>query len=145
MTEQKRPPLVILGLDVGDPEDIRRWVREGYLPTIGAIMGRGCWGRVGGPEMMSEQGLWFSMFNGVSRGKHGYYYFRQLKPGTYDLEQFTGLDTTEKPFWAYLNESAAKVAQIDVPDACPVPSGATARGRRARSARRRRSSPRRRA
>lgn len=114
-------PLVLLGLDVGDPDEIERWAREGYLPTIASIMNKGCWARIGGPEMLSEQGLWFAMFNGVSRGKHGYYYFRQLKPGTYDLENFNGLNTGEQPFWSHLKDSGKRVAQIDVPDACPIP------------------------
>jgi predicted AlkP superfamily phosphohydrolase/phosphomutase len=117
----KRTPLVILGLDVGDPYDIQKWASQGYLPTIAGIMAKGSWGRIAGPEMCSEQGLWFAMFNGVSRGKHGYYYFRQLTPGTYNLEEFTGLSTQEKPFWAHLADSKVKVAQLDVPDACPVP------------------------
>ena len=117
----KTPPLVLLGLDVGDPDEIERWAREGYLPTIASIMNKGCWARIVGPEMLSEQGLWFAMFNGVSKAKHGYYYFRQLKPGTYDLEAFHGLHTAEQPFWSYLRNSGKQVAQIDVPDACPVP------------------------
>jgi predicted AlkP superfamily phosphohydrolase/phosphomutase len=84
-------------------------------------MKKGCWGRLSGPEMFSEQGLWFALFNGIPRSRHGYYYFRQLKPGTYDIEQFSGLSTQEQPFWAFLGSSGIKFAQIDVPDACPVP------------------------
>src|ERR1051326_8911189 len=101
----KAPPLVLLGLDVGDPDEIERWARQGYLPTSASIMNKGCWARIAGPEMLSEQGLWFALFNGVSRAKHGYYYFRQLKPGTYDLEKFNGLNTGAKPFWSHLTKS----------------------------------------
>src|SRR5579863_9738628 len=111
MAQEKGPPLIILGLDVGDPQDIQNWSRAGYLPNITAVMQKGCWGRIAGPEMCSEQGLWFGMFNGVSRGTHGYYYFRQLKPGTYDLQSFSGLCTQEKPFWADLLPSRKKAAQ----------------------------------
>jgi len=118
---EKTSPLVLLGLDVGDPDEIERWARQGYLPTIASIMNKGCWARITGPEMLSEQGLWFAMFNGVSKAKHGYYYFQQLKPGTYDLEKFTGLNTQEQPFWSQLKGSGKRVAQIDVPDACPIP------------------------
>ncbi len=121
MQSRKPSPLVILGMDVGDPHAIQTWVRQGYLPTVASVMEKGCWARIGGPEMFTEQGLWFSMFNGVPRARHGYYYFRQLKPGTYDLELFSGSSTKEKPFWGYLGASKIKVAQIDVPDACPAP------------------------
>jgi predicted AlkP superfamily phosphohydrolase/phosphomutase len=115
------PPLVILGLDVGDPDAIQRWVREGYLPAIASIMERGCWGRTAGIELVSEQGIWFTMFNGISRGRHGYYFIRQLKPGSYELELFQGRDTTVLPFWARFRGRDTRVAVIDVPDSYLLP------------------------
>ncbi len=84
-------------------------------------MERGCWGRTGGPELISEHGAWVSLFSGISRGQHGYYYFRQLKPGTYDLETVTGLDVDAPPFWSWLRGREKTVAIIDVPDSRPLP------------------------
>src|SRR5262249_46129558 len=63
------------------------------------------------------QGIWFTLFNGRSRGRHGYYYIRQLKPGTYDLELFQGRDTGVLPFWERFRGRDTRVAVIDVPDA----------------------------
>ena len=114
------PPLVILGLDAGDPDFIVRWAQEGYLPTIASIMDRGCWAKTSGPELISEQGVWVSLFSGISRNQHGYYYLRQLKSGTYDVEPTTGLDAQALPFWADLARRDKKVAIIDVPDVYPV-------------------------
>ncbi len=119
-TVMSTPPLVILGLDAGDPSFIQRWAQEGYLPMIASIMERGCWGRTGGPELISEHGAWVSLFSGISRSQHGYYYFRQLKPGTYDLETVTGLDIEAPPFWSYLCGRDKKIAVIDVPDSQPL-------------------------
>src|SRR5687767_7469635 len=113
-------PLVILGIDAGDPGFIRRWAETGHLPTIASIMQRGCWGTTGGPELISEHGVWVSLFSGISRGRHGYYYFRQLKPGTYDLNSVTGLDVDAPPFWSYLVGRGHRVAIIDVPDSRPI-------------------------
>jgi hypothetical protein len=48
----KHSPLVILGIDAGDPVFIQRWGQEGYLPTIASILERGCWARTGGPELV---------------------------------------------------------------------------------------------
>jgi predicted AlkP superfamily phosphohydrolase/phosphomutase len=121
VTDSKTPPLIILGLDAGDPGFIRRWAQAGYLPTIASVMERGCWGRTGGPELVSEHGAWVSLFSGISRGQHGYYYFRQLKPGTYDLEAVTGLDVDALPFWSYLRGRDKRVAIFDVPDSRPLP------------------------
>lgn len=118
--DTKASPLVILGLDAGDPRFIQRWAQEGYLPTIASTMKRGCWGQTAGPELITEHGVWVSLFSGVSRSRHGYYFLRQLKPGTYDLQTVTGLDADAQPFWFHLRGQDKKVAIIDVPDAFPL-------------------------
>lgn len=82
MTLNSSIPLWIFGLDTGDVEMIRDWVRQGHLPAIGSLLGRGCWAVVSGPEMVAEYGAALTLFSGVSRADHGYYYMRQLQPGT---------------------------------------------------------------
>ena len=78
-------PLILLGMEIGDVEAITAWAREGHLPTIASILRRGCWGRIAGPERVCEHGTALSLFSGRSCAQHGHYYFRQLKPGTYQL------------------------------------------------------------
>lgn len=109
-------PLVILGIDAGDADFIQRWTQEGYLPTIASLMERGCWGRICGPELISTQGAWLSFFSGVSPCEHGYYYNRQLKPGTYDFQRVSARDARALPFWSHLRGGSKKVAIIDAPD-----------------------------
>lgn len=121
MSTPGNAPLIILGFDTGDPEFIQRWAQEGHLPTIASIMERGCWGRTGGPELVSEHGAWMSLFSGLSRGQHGYYYYRQLVPGTYDLKETAGPDTDAPPFWTHLRGRHKHVATIDIPDTNPIP------------------------
>ena len=114
-------PLVVFGFDAGDPGLLHRWGMDGTLPTLGAIMERGCWGRTAGPEMFCEHGMWVSLMSGVSRSKHGYHYFRQLVPGTYDLAPARGRFLDVEPFWRRLDGNK-RVAVIDVPDiAAPKP------------------------
>jgi predicted AlkP superfamily phosphohydrolase/phosphomutase len=114
-------PLVILGIDAGDPELIMRWASDGTLPNIGSIVRRGCFGKTAGPEMVSEHGAWVSLMSGVSRAEHGYYYFRQLKPRSYDLAPARGRELGVEPFWTRL-PAEKRIAVIDVPDfAAPRP------------------------
>lgn len=113
-------PLVILGIEAGDAGFIQRWIQEGYLPTIASLIQRGCWGRIEGPELISTQGTWLSFFSGVSRSQHGYYYNRQLKPGTYDLQAVTARDAQALPFWVHLRGGSKAVAVIDALEAYPV-------------------------
>ncbi len=120
MTIHTKPsPLVILGFDTGDPGFIQGWAKEGYLPTVASIMERGWWARTAGAELISEHGVWASLLSGISRNEHGYYYFRQLKPGTYDLEAVCGSDINAPPFWSQIK--GKKAAIIDVPDTLPIP------------------------
>ncbi|HVT89444.1 MAG TPA: hypothetical protein VHD56_11370 [Tepidisphaeraceae bacterium] len=112
--------LIILGIDAGDPELIQQFIAEGYLPAIRSIMERGWHARTGGPELFAEHGVWASIFSGQTRDQMGYYYFRQLKPGTYDIVPVSGMDITAPPFWKAMAGGNLKAAIIDVPDAYPV-------------------------
>lgn len=109
-------PLVVLLLDTGDGEAIEKWTREGYLPTIASIMKGGCWGRTGGAEMICEYGVGLTLFSGISRAEHGYFYMRQLKPRTYELESVEPSNVNAPPFWSYLRGREKKVFVVDVPD-----------------------------
>ncbi|MEM9502527.1 MAG: alkaline phosphatase family protein [Cyanobacteria bacterium P01_E01_bin.43] len=116
----KPNPLVILGIDAGDPNLIQRWVEAGDLPNISALMQRGCWGRVTGPELVFEDGVWVNLFSGTSAGDHGYHYYRQLqKPGSYELYPCWGPDFNSPAFWTYLQGTDKRVALMDVPEVLP--------------------------
>ncbi len=115
-TDIKSPPLLTIGIDAGDPVFIEEWADQGHLPNIASIMKNGFWGRTSGPELITEHGVWISLLSGISRGRHGYHYFRQLKPGTYELEPVTGMDIDAIPFWAHLIGKNKKSLIIDAAD-----------------------------
>ena len=114
-------PRVVFGFDAGDPRFLRQWGADGTLPTVGSILERGCWARTSGPEMFCEHGMWVSLVSGESRAKHGYHYFRQLVPRTYDLAPARGRFLDVQPFWRRLGKEQ-RLAVVDVPDvASPSP------------------------
>ncbi|HUP01163.1 MAG TPA: alkaline phosphatase family protein, partial [Gemmatimonadota bacterium] len=114
------PPLLVLGYDVGDPEWLRRWAEEGILPTLASIMEKGVWGKTAGPDLITEHSVWVSLMSGISVGEHGFYYYRRLKPGTYELETITGREIRARPFWAHASQGK-RAAIIDVPHSYPPP------------------------
>jgi predicted AlkP superfamily phosphohydrolase/phosphomutase len=114
--DRKCPPLVVIGIDAGDPEFIEEWAGEGHLPNIASVMKSGFWGKTSGPELVTEHGVWISLFSGISRGRHGYHYFRQLIPGTYELKSVTGLDIEAPPLWSHLIGTDKKTLVIDAAD-----------------------------
>ena len=115
-SKEKRPPLIVLGIDAGDHRFIQEWAAEGHLPAISSIIEDGFSGRTAGPELVTEHGVWISIFSGLSRGQHGYYYFRQLVPGTYGLKSVTGLEVDAPPFWSRFGGTGVKSLVIDAAD-----------------------------
>jgi predicted AlkP superfamily phosphohydrolase/phosphomutase len=113
--------LLVLMMKVGDPASIERWAREGHLPTIRSIMERGCHGRLAGAERICEHGSATTLFSGTPADRHGYYYFRQLVPGTYRLTTFGADQAGSPPFWARRDAFTGSVAVIDAPESAPVP------------------------
>src|SRR5688500_17991717 len=110
------PPLVIFGIDAGDPEFLTRWAGTGDLPNLARIMERGTWGRTGGAELVSEHGVWVSIFSGISRRDYGYFYFRQMEPGKYDLHAVTGLDVDAPPFCVQIPAEGRRTTVLDIPN-----------------------------
>jgi predicted AlkP superfamily phosphohydrolase/phosphomutase len=117
----QRAPLMILGFDAGDPRLLRRWAREGHLPTLASLMERGCWGQTSSPELMLEHGSWIAIFSGISRARHGFYYLRQLKPGSYNLQLVYGPDVNASPLWASWQDKHKFVVVADAPEVALQP------------------------
>ncbi|MEC4893066.1 MAG: alkaline phosphatase family protein [Oscillatoria sp. PMC 1051.18] len=117
----KSSPLIILGLDAGDPDWIENWAKAGYLPNIRSIMEKGCWGRTTGVDLINEDGTWTRLFSGVPQKEQGFYYFRQLKAGSYDLYTVEETNATQQVFWSLYQGTEKKVALIDVPEMSVMP------------------------
>ncbi len=117
-----RTPLVIIGFDSGDPRFLQEWAKEGKLPTLASLMERGCWAETSSPELTLEHGAWVSIFSGVSRSHHGFYYFRQLIPGSYDLQLTYGAELKVAPFWASGLGADKRVIVADGPEIALIPA-----------------------
>jgi predicted AlkP superfamily phosphohydrolase/phosphomutase len=117
----QRAPLLIFGFDAGDPRLLLRWAQEGHLPTFASVMDRGCWGQTSGPELTLEHGAWIGIFSGLSRARHGFYYFRQLKPGSYNLQLVYGPDVNAPPFWASWQDKHKFAVVADAPEVALQP------------------------
>jgi predicted AlkP superfamily phosphohydrolase/phosphomutase len=110
------PPLIVVALDAGDLGFIQQWSNDGTLPAVSRILQQGSWGSVMDPDLFPEFGQWLTVFSGLHSAQHEFYYFRQLRPGTYDLQPYSYRDTGIPPFWTYLRGTGRKVAIIDAPE-----------------------------
>ncbi len=83
------------------------------MPHLGRLEQQGGWASVAGPDLVDEMGTWLQAYSGVGPWDHGYYSFRQLKPGTYDLVAFSEHQAHARPFWAELVGTGLKALIVD--------------------------------
>src|SRR5687767_11498307 len=113
-----RRPLVIVQCDAFDPSLTRQWMDEGVLPTLAAIRRRGLDASLGGADHVAELGLALSAYSGVSRSRHGYYDYRQLRTGSYELYPAAPADATVRPFWSAA--AGRTIVTLDAGETTPV-------------------------
>jgi predicted AlkP superfamily phosphohydrolase/phosphomutase len=115
------PKLLLLAMDAADSHLVRRWAREGYLPTIARMLGSGVVVPIATPPAVLESTIWPTCLTGASPANHGMFATLKIKVGTYDMEEAMYADRLPYlPFWAHLSRAGKRVAAIDVPFARPV-------------------------
>ena len=92
MTDEKihsgsqAPRVVVIGLDMGDGELIKRWVGRGELPNLAALVEAGVWLDLESPAEVLHTSTWPTFATGVLPGRHGVYYPFQSVPGKQQAE-----------------------------------------------------------
>jgi predicted AlkP superfamily phosphohydrolase/phosphomutase len=138
--------LVILGFDGVDPRLLSRWMDEGKLPKIKALIEKGEFRPLGSTNPPQSPVAWTTFATGTNPGKHGIFDFVQRDPKTYLPDVGTGglkppkffLDLIETgsaegyterhgtPFWDVAATHGVHVTVLRVPYAFPpdkVPGG----------------------
>jgi predicted AlkP superfamily phosphohydrolase/phosphomutase len=110
-------PVVVIGLDSADRNLVSRWCDSDDLPVLRSIRDRGISGVLTTPPGLGDDAVWASFYTAVSPGRHGRYHHRQLRPGSYTVDNFR--DVRHEPFWDALSRAGRKVAIVDVPK-CPL-------------------------
>jgi len=111
------PRVVVIGLDSADHRLVSHWCDTGDLPVLRSIRDRGVSGVLTTPPGLGDDAVWASFYTAVSPGRHGRYYHRQLRPGSYVVDNFRNVQ--HEPFWDLLSRVGKKVAIVDVPK-CPL-------------------------
>jgi len=111
------PKVLFLALDAASKDLVRDWSEQGLLPTFRSLFETASWGTIVNAPGLYTGSVWPSLWTGVNPGRHGGYYYEQLKPGTYDIEVFLGDQVKREPFWNALGRAGRRVALLDVPKA----------------------------
>ncbi|MGH7768368.1 MAG: alkaline phosphatase family protein [Candidatus Binatia bacterium] len=108
--------IIVIGIDAANPVLIRRWAEEGLLPNLRSLMARGLVGATRSVEGFFIGSTWPSFYTGLTPARHGFHYFIQLKPGTYNLYRPADEGIVPRdPFWTHLSRAGRRVAILDVP------------------------------
>ena len=107
--------VLFIGLDSAEPDLILDWDASGDLPVLRSMRERGVWGRIGSPVGFGNGVFWPSFFTGVNPAKHGRYFCRQVRPGSYQASWFReDTDFKRDPLWVESSRNGKRVAVIDM-------------------------------
>jgi predicted AlkP superfamily phosphohydrolase/phosphomutase len=117
----RRPRVLAIGVDGGEPEWVTLWLAEGRLPHLAQVARDGFFARARAPFASLLDAQWVSLTTGTNPGAHGHYFHRQVKAGT------PGLHATQngsflRPFWVALPGAGRTAVVMDVPKTRPVES-----------------------
>lgn len=110
----------MIAIDSGDSLLVQKWAAEGRLPNLVQLLNSGAVASIETPAGVLEGAVWPTLLMSMSPGNHGLFAYRQIKPGTYDLEiAMRANRLPEAPFWVPLSRAGKRVAIIDAPFAKP--------------------------
>jgi len=116
------PKVLFIGLDAASRDLVQEWSGQGLMPNLQSLRETGSWGFTESPPAIYTGSLWPSVWTGTTPGRHGCYYNEQLRPGSYEVENFLGDAVRREPFWNELSRAGKRICVFDVPKT-PVSEG----------------------
>lgn len=113
--------LVVLGLDGATWRLIEPWLADGQLPVLQGLRESGTFGPLRSTLPYFTAPAWISMLTGKNPGQLGVYWFRQPKPGSYDIGSIPLRFETHQPLWTLLNRAGKSCYLINTPTITPNP------------------------
>ncbi|HET6349338.1 MAG TPA: alkaline phosphatase family protein [Candidatus Krumholzibacteria bacterium] len=110
----------VVGLDGVPCSMIRRFVRDGVMPRLGAIIAQGALHEttVSLPEISSVS--WSTFMTGRNPGEHGVFGFTDLHPGTYTLSFPSFRDLKCDTIWDRMGEQKMRSVVVNQPATYPA-------------------------
>ncbi len=114
-TNQPRQRVVFVGIDGATWEIIDDLIAEGRLPNLLSMMKRGSYGPLRSTLPPNSSLAWSSFMTGVEPGKHGVFFFREQRPGSYQRPVIS-FDSLQAPsVFKLASDSGRKVVSAWVP------------------------------
>ena len=111
--------IFVFGIDGATFDIINPMIAEGKLPNLARMMQTGSHGDLTSTIPPNSSVAWTSFATGKNSGKHGIYYFREKKVGSYERPLISSRSIKSKTVWKILSEQGKKVGVINVPVTYP--------------------------
>jgi predicted AlkP superfamily phosphohydrolase/phosphomutase len=115
MNDKKRPRLLMIGLDAGEPRLIEKWTADGSLPNIQRLREAGLYGRMASSAKWMAGSPWPTFFTGTTPADHGLYHYMHWRPEEMTIARPTPDWLPLQPFWESFGPGDPRVVVIDVP------------------------------
>ncbi|MBC8369760.1 MAG: alkaline phosphatase family protein [Planctomycetes bacterium] len=120
MTDNKRKRVIFAGIDGATFSIIDPMIADGKLPNLAAMQSNGTMGPLLSTNPPNSSLAWSSFMTGVHPGKHGVFFFREQRPGSYQ-RPVVSLESVQAPSIFKLASAAGKkVCSITMPLTFPV-------------------------
>ena len=115
-----RRRVVFAGIDGATWDIMDPMIAAGELPNLAATVENGVHGPLTSTVPPNSSLAWTSFQTGVHPGKHGIFFFREQRPGSY-LRPVVSWDSVMAPsIWRLASEHGKKVCVITMPLTFPV-------------------------
>lgn len=117
---ERKPRVIVIGLDGATLDLAEPWLASGQLPHLALLSQRGGYGRLQSVWPVLSPAAWTSFATGLNPGRHGIFDFVQRAPDSYNLKLVTARDIRAPTLWRLLSEAGKRVAVINVPMSYPA-------------------------
>ena len=120
MSSTPRKRVIFAGIDGATWDIINPMIAEGKLPNLAAMVESGCTGPLTSTVPPNSSLAWTSFMTGVHPGKHGIFFFREQRHGSYQ-RPVVSMDSVQVPsVFKLADEAGKKVCSVTVPLTFPV-------------------------
>lgn len=120
MTNSPRKRVVFLGVDGATWKMLEPMMAEGKLPNFARLIQDGTSGVLESTTPINSSVAWASFMTGTNAGKHGVFFFREQRHGSY-VRPVISFDSIKAPsIWKLASEHGKKVAAVTFPLTFPV-------------------------
>jgi len=116
--DTSRNKVLVVGLDGGTYSVLGPFMDDGKLPTLAAMMKRGCWGELASTIPPHTAPAWASFITGKNSGKHGIFQFGLIDRSVYKGRIRRILNSSSIPgetLWDTIGRAKKTVGIMNVP------------------------------